>query len=77
MRRRESEYCLKAARASAAGYDFRRAKNYLEMAEECAELSAAGPLVEIGEAGHPLPGSPGGVSGPGAGRRRRQPDWRT
>src|SRR5208282_4441536 len=25
----------------------RRAKNYLEMAEECAEVSAAGPLVEM------------------------------
>ncbi len=41
------EYCLAAARASAASYDFRRAKNYLEMADECAELSAAGPLVEL------------------------------
>ena len=41
------EYCLAAASASAAGYDFRRAENYLEMAEECAELSAAGPVVEM------------------------------
>jgi tetratricopeptide (TPR) repeat protein len=41
------EYCLEAASASATSYDFRRAKIYLEMAEECAELSAAGPLVEM------------------------------
>jgi len=41
------EYCLEAARASAAGYDFRRAGKYLEMAEQCAEFSAAGPLVEM------------------------------
>ena len=47
MRRRESSIACEAAGASAAGYDFRRAKNYLEMAEECAELSAAGPLVEM------------------------------
>ena len=41
------EYCLDAARSSAAGYDFRRARNYLEMAEECAQSSATGPPVEI------------------------------
>ncbi len=41
------EYCLEAARAAAAGYDFRRAGNYLRMAEECAEFSAAGPAVEM------------------------------
>jgi tetratricopeptide (TPR) repeat protein len=41
------EYCLEAARDSAASYDFRRAKIYLEMAEECAEFTAAGPLVEM------------------------------
>ncbi len=41
------EYCLEAARASAAEYDFRRARSYLAMAEECGEFSAAGPSVEI------------------------------
>jgi hypothetical protein len=41
------EYCLMAARASAGDYDFRRAKNYLEMAEACARLSADEPSVEM------------------------------
>ena len=40
------EYCLQAANAAAAGYDFQRAKNYVEMAAECAEFSGAGPLAE-------------------------------
>jgi tetratricopeptide (TPR) repeat protein len=40
------KYCLEAAGASAASYDFRRARNYLDMAEQCAESSGAGPLVE-------------------------------
>ena len=37
------EYCLRAADAAAAGYDFRRAKNYLDMADECAEFSRGRP----------------------------------
>jgi hypothetical protein len=41
------EYCLEGASASAAGYDFRRANHYLEMAAECAEFAPAGPAVEM------------------------------
>ena len=40
------EYCLQAADAAAAGYDFRRAKNYLAMAAGCAEFSGDGPRVD-------------------------------
>jgi tetratricopeptide (TPR) repeat protein len=40
------EYCLRAADASAAGYDFQRAGNYLEMAAECADFSGDNALVE-------------------------------
>ena len=41
------EYCLRAARSAAAGYEFLRAEKYLDMAGECAECAGAGPAVEI------------------------------
>jgi hypothetical protein len=41
------EFCLQAAAAAAAGYDFRRAGNYLDMAAECADFSGGGFSVEI------------------------------
>jgi hypothetical protein len=46
-----AEYCLEAASDSATSHDFRRARNYLEMAEACGALPAAGPLAEAASQG--------------------------
>ena len=77
MRRRESSIASQAARASAAGYDFRRAKNYLEMADAVRGIVGGRPGGRNGETGRPLPGSPGVVAGRASGPKRRRRDWRT
>ena len=57
------EYCLRAARSAAAGYDFLRAEKYLDMAGECAECVGRRCSGRNRETGHPLPGGPGELSG--------------
>ena len=57
------EYCLRAADASAAGYDFQRARNYLDMAARVRRFFRRPALGGNGATDRRLPRGPGGAAG--------------